>query len=145
MTRSPSKLQVLLPAAMLVTLAACQAKKSENPLSPSVAGPIPGVEISAPRLLEPSQGFKFKENQQPIKLVVENSVTTGVRKLLYYFEVSSDQGFANKVYARGGVPEGDGRTSVQLDALELGRGLTTAPTGARRPLPLASKYCRERC
>jgi|RhiMethySRZTD1v2_1073278.scaffolds.fasta_scaffold00740_24 hypothetical protein len=121
MTRSPSKLQVLLPAAMLVTLAACQAKKSENPLSPSVAGPIPGVEISAPRLLEPSQGFKFKENQQPIKLVVENSVTTGVRKLLYYFEVSSDQGFANKVYARGGVPEGDGRTSVQLDALELGR------------------------
>jgi hypothetical protein len=72
-------------------------------------------------LLEPSQGFKFKENQQPIKLVVENSVTNGVRKLLYYFEVSSDQGFANKVYARGGVPEGDGRTSVQLDALELGR------------------------
>jgi hypothetical protein len=105
----------------MLTLAACQAKKSENPLSPSVAGPIPGVEISAPRLLEPSQGFKFKENQQPIKLVVENSVTNGVRKLLYYFEVSSDQGFANKVYARGGVPEGDGRTSVQLDALELGR------------------------
>jgi hypothetical protein len=120
MTRSPSKLQVLLPAAMLVTLAACQAKKSENPLSPSVAGPIPGVEISAPRLLEPSQGFKFKENQQPIKLVVENSVTTGVRKLLYYFEVAIDQGFTKKVYARGGVPEGDGRTSVQLDALELG-------------------------
>jgi hypothetical protein len=121
MTRSPSKLQVLLPAAMLVAVAACQAKKSENPLSPSVAGPIPGVDISAPRLLEPSQGFKFKENQQPIKLVVENSVTTGVRKLLYYFEVASDQGFANKVYARGAVPEGDGRTSVQIDALELGR------------------------
>jgi hypothetical protein len=120
MTRRPPKLQVLLPA-MLVTLAGCQAKKSENPLSPSVAGPIPGVEISAPRLLEPSQGFKFKENQQPIKLVVENSVTTGVRKLLYYFEVASDQGFANKVYARGGVPEGDGRTTVQIDALELGR------------------------
>jgi hypothetical protein len=111
-----------VPAAMLVAFAAgCQAKKSENPLSPSVAGPIPGVDISAPRLLEPSQGFRFKENQQPIKLVVENSVTNGVRKLLYYFEVASDQGFANKVFARGGVPEGDGRTSVQLDALELGR------------------------
>ncbi len=121
MTRRPSKLQVFLPAAMLLTLAACQAKKSENPLSPSVAGPIPGVEISAPRLLEPAQGFKFKENQQPIKLVVENSVTTGVRKLFYYFEVASDQGFANKVFARGVVPEGDGRTSVQVDALELGR------------------------
>lgn len=121
MTRSPSKLQVFLPVAMLVTFAGCQAKKSENPLSPSVAGPIPGVEISAPRLLEPAQGFRFKENQQPIKLVVENSVTTGVRKLLYYFEVASDQGFANKVYARGDVPEGDGRTSVQVVALEVGR------------------------
>ena len=120
MTRRPSKLQAFLPAALLVTLAACQAKKSENPLSPSVAGPIPGVEISAPRLLEPAQGFKFKENQQPIKLVIENSVTTGVRKLSYYFEVASDPGFANKVL-RGRRAPGDGRTSVQIDALELGR------------------------
>ena len=121
MTRRPSKLQVLLPAAMFVTLAACQAKKSENPLSPSVAGPIPGVQISAPRLLEPAQGFKFKENQQPIRLVVENAVTTGVRPLWYGFEIASDPGFANKVFARGSVPQGDGRTSVQVDALELGR------------------------
>jgi hypothetical protein len=121
MTRRPSKLQVLVPAAMFVTLAACQAKKSENPLSPSVAGPIPGVQISAPRLLEPAQGFKFKENQQPIRLVVENAVTTGVRPLWYGFEIASDPGFANKVFARGSVPQGDGRTSVQVDALELGR------------------------
>ena len=121
MTRRPSKLQVVLPAAMFVTLAACQAKKSENPLSPSVAGPIPGVEISAPRLLEPAQGFKFKENQQPIRLVVENAVTTGVRPLWYAFEIATDLGFANKVFARGSIPQGDARTSVQVDALELGR------------------------
>ena len=121
MTRRPSKLQALVPAAFLVTLVACEAQKSENPLSPSVAGPIAGVDISPPRLLEPSQGFKFKENQQPIKLVIENSVTTGVRPVSYLFEVASDADFATKVFARSGVAPGDGRTSVQIDALELGR------------------------
>jgi len=122
MTRKPSKFQALVPAALIVTLVACQAQKSENPLSPSVAGPIAGVDISAPRLVEPAQGFKFKENQQPIRLVIDNSVTTGVRPVTYLFEVASDAGFANKVFARSGVPQGgDGRTSVQLDALELGR------------------------
>lgn len=121
MTRRPSNFQALVPATLLVTLVACQAQKSENPLSPSVAGPIAGVEVSAPRLLEPPQGFKFKENQQPIRLVIENSVTTGVRPVSYIFEVASDSGFANKVFARSAVPPGDGRTSVQIDALELGR------------------------
>jgi hypothetical protein len=121
MTRRRSKFQAALPAAVLVALSACAAEKSENPLSPAVAGPIPGVDISAPRLLEPAQGFKFKENQLPIKLVIENSVTNGVRPVSYIFEVASDTGFATKVFARSAVPQGDGRTSVQVDALELGR------------------------
>ena len=47
-------------AALLFTLAGCEAQKSETPLSPSVAGPIPGVEITAPRLLEPSMGTKIR-------------------------------------------------------------------------------------
>src|SRR5687767_12037397 len=81
----------------------CAAEKSENPLSPSVAGPIPGVNITAPRLLEPAQGFKFKESQQPIKLVIENSNTNGVRPVTYIFEVAADAGFATKVFARSGV------------------------------------------
>ena len=121
MTRRSSPLRAVLPAAAFLALTACTAQKSENPLSPSVAGPIPGVDISAPRLLEPAQGFKFKENQLPIRLVIENSVTTGVRPVSYIFEVASDAGFATKVFARGGVAQGDGRTSVQVDALELGR------------------------
>ena len=33
--------------------AACETSKSANPLSPSVAGPIPGVEITAPKPLSP--------------------------------------------------------------------------------------------
>ncbi len=117
-----SKLHAALLGASLMTLVACEAEKSENPLSPSVAGPIAGVEITAPGLLEPAQGFKFKEHQQPIRLLIENASSTGVRPVTYVFEVASDDSFTTKVFARGGVAPGEGgRTSVQLDTLELGR------------------------
>jgi hypothetical protein len=108
-------------AALTLALAGCEAQKSSNPLSPSVAGPIAGVQITAPKLLEPAQGFKYKESQQPIKLLIENATSTGVRPLTYIFEVATDAGFASKVFARSGVPQGDGRTSVQIDRLDLGR------------------------
>ena len=111
-----------LPAALLVALVACEAKKSSNPLSPSVAGPIAGVEITAPVLLEPAQGIKYKESQQPIKLVIQNATTNGVRPITYTFEIATDNTFATKVFARASVPPGDGgRTSVQADRLDVGR------------------------
>lgn len=111
-----------LAAVLLSSLAGCEAQKSSNPLSPSVAGPIAGVDITAPKLLEPAQGFKYKESQQPIKLVIENATTTGVRPITYMFEVAADAEFNSKVYARSGVPGGgSGKTSVQVDRLDLGR------------------------
>src|SRR5260221_670495 len=91
----------------LLTLGGCEAAKSSNPTAPTVAGPIAGVTISAPALLEPAQGFKFKESEQPIRLVVQNATTTGVRSLSYTFEVGSDSGFTTKVFARSGVAPGD--------------------------------------
>jgi hypothetical protein len=111
-----------LCAALTFALAGCEAKKSSNPLSPSVAGPIAGVNITAPKLVDPAQGFKYKESQQPIKLVIENATSNGVRPVTYMFEVATDTDFNNKVYARSGVPAGEsGRTSVQIDRLDLGR------------------------
>lgn len=111
----------LLSAALLCTLVACEAKKSENPLSPSVAGPIAGVSITAPVLLEPAQGFKYKESQQPIKLVIQNGTSNGVRPVTYTFEVATDGEFNTKVFARAGVAPGEGKTSVQVDRLDVGR------------------------
>ena len=112
----------IAPAVLLFALSACEATKSSNPLGPAVAGPIAGVNITQPKLLEPTQGFKFKESQQPIKLLIENAATNGVRTITYAFEVSSDASFTNKVYARSGVPQGEGgRTSVIIERLELGR------------------------
>ena len=122
MERKNFRTVAVLPAALLLALAACEAKKSSNPLSPSVAGPIPGVEITAPVLVEPAQGIKYKESQQPIKLVIQNATTSGVRPVTYTFEVATDANFGTKVFARASVPPGDGgRTTVQADRLDLGR------------------------
>src|SRR5258708_5309055 len=117
-------------------LAGCEAAKSANPTSPTVAGPIPGVTITAPVLLEPAQGFKFKENEQPIRLVVQNATTSGVRALSYTFEVAADSGFSSKVFSRSGVAPGEGnKTSVQIDRLDIGPGydLRGPRRGPRHP------------
>jgi hypothetical protein len=117
-----SRLPQVACALLVLALGGCEASKSANPTSPTVAGPIPGVNISAPVMLEPAQGFKFKESEQPIRLVVQNATTNGVRALSYTFEVAVDAGFATKVFSRSGVAPGDNnKTSVQLDRLEIGR------------------------
>ena len=123
MTR-PLLARTLAPSAMVAAMfgAGCGVEKSESPLSPSVAGPIAGVEISAPRVVEPAQGTKFKQAQQPIRLTVENASTNGVRPLWYSFEVATDNGFQSKVFAVTSVTPGTGgRTSVQIEKLDLGR------------------------
>src|SRR5262245_26933320 len=110
------KTTFLAGAAVLATLsAACESAKSSNPLSPTVAGPIPGVEITSPKILEPSTGMKISVEKQPITLLIENASTNGVRPLSYTFEIASDAGFTNKVFTREGVNPGDGgRTSLRL-------------------------------
>jgi hypothetical protein len=116
-----SRLARISCALVVVGLTGCEAAKSSNPTSPTVAGPIPGVNISAPALLEPAQGFKFKENEQPIRLVVANATSSGVRPLSYNFEVAADPGFTAKLFSRSNVAPGDGKTSIQVDPLEIGR------------------------
>lgn len=121
MTRSPM-FAAFAAAALLAPSLGCQVEKSETPLSPSVAGPIAGVDITAPRILEPSDGTKLRASQQPITLVVETSSTTGVRPIAYAFEVATDSSFGSKAYARSGVlPGPDGRAKVTIEALESGR------------------------
>lgn len=109
-----------LAAAALV--AGCGVEKSENVLSPSVAGPIAGVEISAPRVVEPAQGARLKHSQQPIRLMIENANSNGQRPLWYTFELASDSNFSSKLFAKSSVSPGpDGKTAVQIDKLDLGR------------------------
>jgi hypothetical protein len=105
---------VLSLAILAVAAAACDAKKSSNPLTPTVAGPIPGVDISAPKTLAPAN-IKIPVDQQPLTLLAENAGSTGVRPLSYVFEVAADAGFSNMVFVREGVDPGEGgRTSIRL-------------------------------
>jgi hypothetical protein len=97
--------------------------KTENPLSPTVAGPIPGVNIGQPIPLDPKDGRTIDVANQPITLVLANAQTNGVRPLSYTFEVATDTGFSTKVFVREGVtPGANGQTSLRLaDPLGTGR------------------------
>ena len=97
-----------------IAAAACETSKSSNPLSPSVAGPIPGVDITAPKPLAPTTGTRVAVDQQPLTLSVENATTNGARPLTYTFEVATDANFTTAVYTREGISQGDGRTSLRL-------------------------------
>ena len=51
---------------MIPVLAGCQQTKSANPLSPAIAGPIAGVTITPPRMLEPTNGRSILDTEQPV-------------------------------------------------------------------------------
>ena len=108
-------LLVLGMCAVLPLLAACETAKSANPLSPSVAGPIAGVEITAPKPLQPGADAKVAADKQPITLLIENASTTGQRPLTYRLEVAADAGFSTMLISKDGITPGpNGQTSVQL-------------------------------
>ena len=101
--------------AVLAVTAACESSKSANPLSPSVAGPIPGVEISAPKPLEPGLNWEISNEKQPLTLLIENPGSTGQRPVVLEVEVASDEGFSTKVFTKAGIEQGpNGRTAVQM-------------------------------
>src|SRR6266852_8202983 len=108
--------------AATVVLISCESSKSSNPLSPSVAGPIPGVSISAPKMLEPQAGQRIATDRQPVTLLVENASTNGVRPLTYEFDIATDANFNTKVFSRDSIAPGEGgRTSLRLpDLLQTG-------------------------
>ena len=68
--------RALVLGLVAVTAAACQQSKSANPLSPDIAGPIPGVTITAPKPLEPFGGQTLETTQQPFNFLIENGSTT---------------------------------------------------------------------
>ena len=114
--------KLLVGAAAAVFLSACQVEKSSNPLSPPVAGPMAGVVISTPTLLEPGQDWEMRTRDQPLKLLFQNADTNGDRPLKYSFDLATDAEFKNIIFARTGVePNAAGVTQFQLpDKLAAG-------------------------
>lgn len=105
-------------------LIGCEAAKSANPTAPSVAGPIPGVNITAPRPLEPYAGSTLIFSGEPPTLLIENAGTSGARTLWLQVEVGTDSSFQQIVHQADQIPPGgDGRTLYRLPA-PLGAGYT---------------------
>jgi hypothetical protein len=99
----------------LLCLWGCEAAKSANPTAPTVAGPIAGVNISAPHLLEPYTGSTLIATGEPQTLLIENASTSGVRTLYLQVEIGTDSQFQQIVYRADQIELGDnGRTRYQL-------------------------------
>ncbi len=105
-------------------LGACEAAKSANPTAPSVAGPIPGVSITAPKPLEPGAGSTLTFGAEPPSLLIENAGSNGVRTLWLQVDVSTDSGFQQIVHTADRIAPGEGgRTTYRLPE-PLGAGYT---------------------
>jgi hypothetical protein len=103
-------------AALGIVVAGCEATKSENPLSPNIAGPIAGVGITAPEPVSPAQNAEVP-NTDPLRLTWGNSTTNSVRPLWYVVEIAADSNFATKVYTNGKVlPQEGERTSMVVES-----------------------------
>jgi hypothetical protein len=112
MFRTP--VSAIVTVVAIIALTGCEASKSANPLSSTIAGPIPGVNITAPSPMQPSSGLRVAVDQQPVQLVVQNASTNGVRPLSYSFDVATDTNFTNKVFSLAGISPGDGKTGLKL-------------------------------
>jgi hypothetical protein len=118
---SPPAVLLCILAALL--LAGCEVQKSRNPLSPDVAGPIRGVEITAPKPLEPVDGAEITNDRQPLQLKLENALTTGERPLWHQIEIATDATFGSRVHLAERVnPGANGQTMYDLpQSLAAGR------------------------
>jgi hypothetical protein len=105
----------LAALAVVLSLVGCEAAKSANPTAPSVAGPIPGVNITAPRALEPFAGQKLTFNGQAPSLLIENAGTSGVRAIWLEIDIATDPQFTQLVHHADNIAMGEGgRTTYQL-------------------------------
>ncbi len=108
----------LLVAASALGVTGCERVKSANPLSPAIAGPIPGVEITAPKPLLPEQNKQIVATEQPLDLLIENAGTSGVRPLWLDVQVATDLSFQQVVLQTERLTPGDnGRTNYRIPAL----------------------------
>ena len=102
----------------------CEAAKSANPTAPSVAGPIPGVNITAPRAARAVAGSTLIFNGEPPTLLIENAGTSGLARIWLQLEVGTDAGFQQLVYQAESDRAWRQRPHVVSPACALGAGYT---------------------
>src|SRR5262245_15845012 len=97
---------------------ACSFERSSDPLSPTIAGPVPGVVISAPKTVQPTNGAKLGADK-PLAFTVTAVSSSGVRPVTYFIEIARVVEFRDIVLAKGGFAGGTGpeATFTLSDAL----------------------------
>jgi hypothetical protein len=128
-----------LLAVMVITVsAACDRTKSATPLSPSLAGPIAGVDISVPPPMEPAAGRQYRDSEQPLTIVFGNAETNSVRPYTLTLQIATDAQFVTPVFSQSGIsPAQDGVNRVLLPS----RLPTMAPTRANGHQRFRSRCC----
>ncbi|MFN2446055.1 MAG: hypothetical protein ABR606_10825 [Vicinamibacterales bacterium] len=122
--RSSARFFATIVLAAALGSAGCEQGKSANPLSPDVAGPLPGVQITAPQPLEPGTGAQLVGQSSDLTLVLANASSSGQRPLMMKVEIAADAGFSQVVHQADRVtPGSDGRTAYRLPE-PLGAGYT---------------------
>lgn len=108
--------------ALFLGAAACETAKSANPLSPTIAGPIEGVVITQPKLLEPGANQQIRDKDQPFNVVIENPTSSSPRPFALRMQVATDINFSTVVWTRDGIAIGDnGQTRFRMPE-KLGSG-----------------------
>ena len=114
-TRPPAAGRGVLLLAALGAVAGCDTEKSRNPLSPSIAGPIAGVEISSPSPVTPVEGALVPVQSQPVTLIFANASSNGERTVFYELQIATDASFGVLVHSVADVgADPSGQTSYQL-------------------------------
>ena len=113
-----------LVAVLLITggFLACERTKSENPLSPTIAGPLPNVSMTPPQPIEPHDGREVLDTEQPLVMIMANPTSSSPRPFSTDIQIATDSQFNNIVVTRNGVQPGeDGITRISLgDRLAAG-------------------------
>ena len=109
--------------ALMMSVTACEVAKSENPLSPTIAGPMEGVVITAPKGLEPAANQQVRDSEQPLRVVIENPSSTSPRPFQMRMQIATDANFASVVWQLGGIdPQEGGQTRFTMgERLQSGR------------------------
>jgi hypothetical protein len=114
----------LLIAGLGLAASACEQSKSANPLSPDVAGPIPGVAITAPTPMQPANGQQLVASTENVTFLFGNPQTNGERPLWVQFQLASDVNFQQVLHQADRLTPGEnGQTRYQLTE-KLGTGGT---------------------
>ena len=112
--RTPLALLCLLAMAT-VAGAGCDAERSANPLSPSIAGPLANVTITSPAPLGPIDEVLIPTTEQPVALVFAGADSNSVRPFTYEMQVATDAAFTQMVVELTGIePNEFGQVVITL-------------------------------